>query len=261
MQPLTLSDQAPVALVTGASRRVGRALALRLARQGFALALHSSLRSQAEAQATAAAILAGGGRASVFVADLADARAVTLLMPRVAACMGPVHALVNNASLFVADAAGQPDLELFDAHMAVNLRAPVQLAAALAAQVPDDAQAVIINIIDQRVWRLNPQFFSYTLSKAALWTATQTMAQAFAPRIRVNAIGPGPVLANGAQHAEAFAREAQAVLLQEAVGLEAIADAMAYLLQARSVTGQMIAVDGGQHLAWQTPDVVAGSAA
>lgn len=258
---LTVSDRpvpGAVALVTGSSRRVGQALAFRLADQGFALALHSSARSSAEATATAAAIMARGGQASVFVADLADAQAVAMLMPQVAARMGPVHVLVNNASLFAADAAGQADIPVFDAHMAVNLRAPVQLAAALAAQLPDDAQGAIINIVDQRVWRLNPQYFSYTLSKAALWTATQTMAQAFAPRIRVNAIGPGPVLANGAQKAEAFAREARAVLLQHAVALEAIADAMAYLLQARSVTGQMIAVDGGQHLAWQTPDVLAG---
>ena len=251
---------AGTALVTGAARRIGRALALRLAQEGYGLALHSSARSRGDAETVAAEIQAAGGRAAVFVADLADAQAVAALMPQVTAELGAVTVLVNNASLFATDTAAGLQVAVLDAHMAVNLRAPLQLASALAAQLPADRQGVVINMIDQRVWRLNPRFFSYTLSKAALWTATQTMAQAFAPRIRVNGIGPGPALANERQKAAAFTSEAKAILLQEPVALAAIADAMAYLLRADSVTGQMLAVDGGQHLAWQTPDVLAGGA-
>ena len=142
--------------------------------------------------------------------------------------------------------------------MAVNLRAPVQLSSAFVAALPAGREGCVVNIVDQRVWRLNPRFFSYTLSKSALWTATQTMAQAFAPRVRVNAVGPGPTLANNMDGAEGFAREAAAVPLGRAVEPGEIADAVLYLARARGVTGQMIAVDGGQHLAWKTPDVETG---
>jgi NAD(P)-dependent dehydrogenase (short-subunit alcohol dehydrogenase family) len=171
------------------------------------------------------------------------------------AALGPLTLLVNNASLFEDDRAESFDLDLFDRHMAINLRAPLQLARDFAAQVPAHQEAAIINIIDQRVWRLNPLFFSYTLSKSALWSATQTMAQAFAPRIRVNAVGPGPTLANHMQGADTFAREALATPLARAIDPTEIANAVCFLAQARGVTGQMIAVDGGQHLAWKTPDV------
>ena len=147
--------------------------------------------------------------------------------------------------------------ELFDKHFAIHLKAPAILAEAMAAaNLPDDREGLIVNIIDQRVWKLTPRFFSYTLSKAALWTATQTMAQALAPRIRVNAIGPGPTLANERQKADDFARQAGAVPLERGPELAEFGATIRYLHDTRSVTGQMIALDGGQHLAWETPDVV-----
>jgi NAD(P)-dependent dehydrogenase (short-subunit alcohol dehydrogenase family) len=243
------------ALVTGASRRLGLAIARALAQKGFAVALHTSERSQEQAQAACADIRAAGGRACVLVADLADASATAGLMGAARRELGPVTLLVNNASLFEADGADAFDTALFDRHMAVNLRAPLQLASDFAAQLPGGSAGLIVNLLDQRVWRLNPHFFSYTLSKSALWTATQTMAQAFAPRIRVNGIGPGPTLANHMQRTEDFLREAEAIPLQRPIDPQEIAAAVLFLLEARSVTGQMIAVDGGQHLAWKTPDV------
>ncbi len=243
------------ALVTGASRRLGLAITRALALKGFAVALHASARSAAEAEAACADIRAAGGRACVLTGDLADRNAVAALMPAACAALGPVTLLVNNASLFEADSAGGFDPALFDQHMAVNLRAPLQLASAFAAGLPEGREGLIVNLLDQRVWRLNPHFFSYTLSKSALWTATQTMAQAFAPRIRVNGIGPGPTLANHMQETADFLREAGAIPLQRAIDPQEIAAAVLFLVEARSVTGQMIAVDGGQHLAWKTPDV------
>jgi len=244
------------ALVTGAARRLGRAIALALAQKGFAVALHASDRSRAEADEVCAAIRAAGGRACVLSADLADSQAVAGLMAAAGAALGSVTLLVNNASLFEADAASAFDARLFDQHMAVNLRAPLQLASDFAGQLPEGREGLIVNLLDQRVWRLNPRFFSYTLTKSALWTATQTMAQAFAPRIRVNGVGPGPTLANHMQRAEDFRREAESIPLQRAITPDEIVAAVLFLLEARSVTGQMIAVDGGQHLAWKTPDVL-----
>jgi NAD(P)-dependent dehydrogenase (short-subunit alcohol dehydrogenase family) len=245
------------ALVTGAARRLGSVIARALARKGFAVALHASERSQAQAHAVCAEICAAGGRACVLVADLADVTAVAGLMGAARAALGPVTLLVNNASLFEADRAGAFDPTLFDRHMAVNLRAPLQLASDFAAQASAGQEGLIVNLLDQRVWRLNPHFFTYTLSKSALWTATQTMAQAFAPHIRVNGVGPGPTLANHMQETADFLREAGAIPLQRPIDPEEIAAAVLFLVGARSVTGQMIAVDGGQHLAWRTPDVEA----
>lgn len=246
-----------IALVTGAARRIGRAIAERLAREGYAVALHASARSQADARALEAAIRTAGGRACVVVADLADAREAPAIVARAASAFGPVTLLVNNASIFEADEAAQFDPAHFDRLMAVNLRAPLQLSSAFAAALPAGRAGAIVNVTDQRVWRLNPRFFSYTLTKSALWTATQTMAQAFAPRITVNAVGPGPTLANTVEGEAGFAREAAAVPLGRGVTPEEVADAVLYLARARGVTGQMIAVDGGQHVAWKTPDVEA----
>ena len=243
------------ALVTGAARRIGRAIAARLAASGYAVVLHASQRSLAEAEVAAAEIVAAGGVAEAIEADLANPAAAGGLVRR-ASAGGPLTLLVNNASLFEADAASAFDARLFDQHMAVNLRAPLQLASDFAAQLPEGREGLIVNLLDQRVWRLNPHFFTYTLAKSALWTATQTMAQAFAPRIRVNGVGPGPTLANHMQKDGAFSREAAAIPLQRAIDPQEIAAAVLFLLEARSVTGQMIAVDGGQHLAWKTPDVL-----
>ena len=243
------------ALVTGAARRIGKALAIRLAEAGYDIALHASERSAEEARALAAQIAAGGRRAEVFLADLSDAAQAGALVSRAVHAMGPLSLLVNNASVFEADDAADFSANDFDRMMRINLRAPLQLSSAFAALAPEDGDACIINLLDQRVWRLNPRYFSYTLTKSALWTATQTMAQSFAPRVRVNGVGPGPTLANHVEGAQGFEREAASVLLARAVSPAEIADAVLYLAGARGVTGQMIAVDGGQHLAWRTPDV------
>ena len=245
-----------VALVTGAARRIGRAIALRLAAEGYGLALHARPRSLAEAEALATEVRNAGGSAQAFAADLSDIAETGALVPQVAEAFGRLDLLANNASVFADDRASAFDASLFDRAMAVNMRAPAILAEAFAKALPPDRHGAIVNIVDQRVWRLNPQFYSYTLSKAALWAATQTMAQTFAPRIRVNAVGPGPVLPNDALHDGAFEKEVAGLPLARAVDVEDIADAVAWLASAKSVTGQMIAVDGGQHIGWRTPDIV-----
>ncbi len=166
-----------------------------------------------------------------------------------------VTLLINNASVFQRDEIADLSAQSLDDAWSINLRAPVLLAQAFAAALPAEQDGLIVNVVDQRVWRLNPRMFSYTLSKAGLWAATQTLAQALAPRIRVNAIGPGPVLPSVHQTSERFAGEAAATPLGVPVALSEIAAALTYLIDARAVTGQMVAVDAGQHLAWQTPDV------
>ena len=195
-------------------------------------------------------------RAAIVTGDLADPAAVDRLVPQARAALGPVTLLVNNASVFLPDDVRGLDPAVWEHHFAVNLRAPVFLAGAFAAQVPPEGEGAVVNILDQRVWKLTPQFFSYTLAKAALRTATITMAQALAPRVRVNAVGPGPTLMSARQDPEAFARQTAALPLGTGPTPEDIAEAVLMLAEARTVTGQMIAPDGGQHLAWQTPDVV-----
>ena len=242
-----------VALVSGAGQRIGRVIAEHLAANGYDLAIHCH-SSRAAAEELAAQCAAIGVRAEVFAADLADPAAPERLITAAVQALGPLSLLVNSASLFEPDEFGALDAAQWESHFAVNLKAPVFLAQAFAAQAP--AGSSIVNIIDQRVWKLTPQFFSYTLTKSALWTATRTMAQALAPHIRVNAVGPGPTLPNPRQSAADFERQAAAVALEQAVRPQDIAEAVLYLAAARAVTGQMIAVDGGQHLAWRTPDVV-----
>ena len=245
------------ALVTGGARRIGAQIARTLARDGYRVAIHASQRSRDDAQALRREIGADNG-ACVLIADLADAGAVADLLPQAARALGPVSLLVNNASLFEPDAASPFDASLFDRHMAVNLRAPLALSAALREGLAPGARAGIVNVLDQRVARLNPHYFTYTLSKSALWTATKTLAQSFAPHVRVNAVAPGPVLPNVNDGREAFEREAHATPLGEPVDPQEIADAVLYLARAQSVTGQTIFVDSGQRLAWRTPDVEAG---
>ena len=245
-----------VALVTGGAKRIGRAIALRLAEEGYAVAIHCR-RSRADAEEVKAAVERRGGRAAVVQADLADLGAVHGLVAEAGAALGPVTLLVNNASLFEPDGVENLAPELWERHFAVNLRAPAFLTRDLARQLPDGEEGAVVNIVDQRVWKLNPQFFSYTLTKAALFTATRTMAQALAPRVRVNAVGPGPTLTSSRQGPEDFARQGEALPLRRHPQPEAIAEAVAFLAGATSVTGQMLAVDGGQHLAWETPDVLA----
>jgi NAD(P)-dependent dehydrogenase (short-subunit alcohol dehydrogenase family) len=249
------AEQAGPVLVTGSARRIGLALAQGFARAGWPVVLHASPRSLAAAHDAAAALVAEGFRAQALACDLASAREARELIPHAEAPFGPLALLVNNSALFEPDSARDFTPEALERHFAVNLRAPLLLAQAFAARLPEGAKGSIINMIDQRVFRLTPRDFTYTLSKSALWTATRTMAQAFAPRIRVNAIGPGPALSNKIAGEAGFARETAGVPLGEAVSLESLVEAAFYLARARHVTGQMIAVDSGQHLAWRTPDV------
>jgi NAD(P)-dependent dehydrogenase (short-subunit alcohol dehydrogenase family) len=243
------------ALVTGAGRRIGRDIALRLAREGYCVALHA-LRSAEDAQSVAAEIAAAGGRAAVIVADLADPAEAMALVGRAAEALGPLTLLVNSAAMFAPDSLAAIDLALWRRQFAVNLDAPVFLAATFAKALPEGREGAIVNIVDQRVLRLNPQNLSYTLAKSALWTATQTLAQALAPRIRVNAIGPGPTYANIFDGEAGVEHEARATPLMRRIRGSDIADAVVYLARASRVTGQMIAVDSGQHLAWRTPDYI-----
>jgi NAD(P)-dependent dehydrogenase (short-subunit alcohol dehydrogenase family) len=222
------------------------------AEAGYDVLVHFNTSTE-DAQETAARIRDLGVQAAVASANLTDPGACQSLVRR---SPGPVTLLVNSASVFEPDSALDFEVGRHDELMAVNLRAPLMLAQAMAAALPGDRLGLIVNIADQRVWRLTPSFFSYTISKAALWTATQTLAQALAPRIRVNAIGPGPTLASIHQTPESFATQSAAVPLGRGATPAEIANALAYLIEATSVTGQMIAVDGGQHLSWRTPDAV-----
>ena len=239
-------------LVTGAGKRIGRAIALKLAGAGWAVAVHYN-RSRKDAEAVAGEIVDAGGTAVAVQADLSDEAAVALLVPRAVDALGPLGALVNNASAFEYDAADSATRESWDRHMETNLRAPFVLSQALAAQLPEGAGGAIVNIIDQRVWNLTQHFMSYTLSKAGLWTLTRTLAQAFAPRIRVNGVGPGPTLPSTRQSGEQFARQVEKTPLRRGATAGEVADAVLFLMSAPAVTGQMLALDGGQHLNWGAP--------
>jgi len=238
------------ALITGAARRLGQALAVRAAEAGYDVAVHARSGDVSE---TLALVRAHGVKAVALHADLADPAACGRLMAEAPA---PVTLLVNCASVFADDRLETLDAAGLDAAFATNVRAPILLSQAFAARLPAGRRALIVNMLDQRVLRPDPRFFSYTISRAALWTATQTMAQALAPRVRVNAIGPGPTLASVHQSEADFAAEARGTLLERPVGAHEIALALGYLIAAEAVTGQMIAVDSGQHLGWRTPDVI-----
>lgn len=241
-------------LVTGGARRIGRAIVEDLAAHGFGVAIHCN-RSRSDADGLCDAIVARGGRAVVVTADLADPVAAGALVGDATNALGPLSIVVNNASVFEDDSLYDLDWQRFERHFAVHVKAPAAITAGFAALVPEDSHGLVVNVVDQRVLRPNPRFFSYTLSKSALWTATQTMAQALAPRIRVNAIGPGPSLRSPRQDEEAFAAQARNVLLGRGPELGEFGATIRYLWQAKSITGQLIALDGGQHLAWETPDV------
>ena len=243
-----------LALITGAAVRIGKAIALHLAGRGFSVAVQYR-GSKAEAEATVTAIQALGVQSACFQAGLAERAQVEALFPAVNQALGRVTCLINNASYFADDRIETLTEESWDTHFAINLKAPVFLAQAFAAQLPADETGNIVNIIDQRVLRPNPQFFSYTLSKSALWAATKTMAQGLAPRIRVNAIGPGPALPSVYQSAEDFEHESRSMPLGHGTAPEEIANAVSFILNSPAMTGQMIALDGGQHLLWQTPDI------
>ncbi|MDG2530800.1 SDR family oxidoreductase [Caulobacter endophyticus] len=243
------------ALVTGAGRRIGRVLALEAARAGYDVAVHyRTARDEAEAVVAEIAVL--GRRAVAVPGELADPDIGAALVGAAAEAIGPLTLLVNSASTFEDDRVGNLTADSWNRHMDANLRAPVLLAQAFAAALPADAKGLVVNLVDQRVLKPNPQFFSYSVSKAGLWWVTRTLAQDLAPAIRVNAIGPGPVLASIHQAPGEFEAEAAATPLGGPVDPAELAAAMRYLIDAPSVTGQMIAVDGGQHLAWRTPDVL-----
>ena len=252
------------ALVTGAGARLGRAMALRLAEEGFDVAVHYH-SSEDGAEETARRVRQAGRDAVTVQADLLDEDAAQALLPEAAKALGgPITCLVNNASVFDYDDIHSATRDSWDSHIGSNLRAPFVLTQALAAQAPDPAedengepvaQALVVNMLDQRVHKLTPHFMTYTIAKMGLWAFTRTAAQALAPKVRVNGIGPGPTLQGARQSDEHFAAQRAATILGRGADEGDIVGALSYLLHARAVTGQMIAVDGGQHLGWKTPDV------
>jgi len=244
-----------VAFVTGAGRRIGADIAGRLAREGFAVALTANVSLEG-ARRVAAEIVAGGGEARVYGADLSDPEAAAAVLTKAARDFGRIELLVNNAAAFEDDSIEQLDLARWRRQFAVDLESPVFLIGAFAQALPEGAEGCVVNIIDQRVKKLTPQYLSYTLAKSALWTATRTLAQALAPRIRVNAVGPGPTYPSEREGEAGLTHEAEGTLLGQAVSGEEIAEAVVYLAGARKVTGQIVCVDSGQHLGWRTPDIV-----
>jgi NAD(P)-dependent dehydrogenase (short-subunit alcohol dehydrogenase family) len=235
------------ALVTGAGRRLGRAIALDFASRGWRVGVHHGA-SSAEASELVAEIAAKGGKAAALPADLARLDALAPLIEACARALGPPTCLVNNAARYAWDTLSTLEGETWQAQLDVNLRAPIFLAQAFAKALPERAEGNVINVVDQKVLRPDPDYFSYTIAKSALWTATQTMAQALAPRIRVNAIAPGPVLKSLNQSETEFEREVRATLLKRRVTVEDVTAAIRFLLETPSITGQIIALDAGQHL-------------
>lgn len=254
-----MSGAKRTALVTGAAKRIGRALALALAEDGYDVAIHYD-RSREEANATAAAARAFGVKSDILEADLTDRDAILGLVPDATDMLGsPLTVLVNNASIFDYDNLRTATPDSWDRHFRSNLEAPFFLTQAFAAQVPRanaGPSGCIINLIDQRVRKLTPEFMTYSLAKSALWTFTQTAAQALAPDIRVNGIAPGPTLKGARQSEEHFERQKAATLLGHGSSVDGIVAAARFILSAQELTGQLLCIDGGQHLAWQTPDII-----
>ena len=242
------------ALVTGGARRIGKAIVDDLAAHGFAVAIHANT-SLDEAEAMADTIRRQGGTAVALAADLSETSATELLIAEATDALGPLGLLVNNASLFKPDSLDALDPDLWDRHFNVHVRAPSILVRDFARQLPATNSGLVVNIVDQRVWNPTPRYYSYTLSKAALWMATRTMAQTLAPSIRVNAIGPGPSLPNERQDPRDFQQQVEGLILKTGPRLDEFGRTVRYLFESPSITGQMIALDGGQHLAWETPDV------
>ena len=252
------------ALVTGAGKRLGRAMAMYLAGRGHDVAVHYATSADA-AESVAAEIRAMGRRAVTLQADLLDEAQTQALIPTAMAALGPLTVLVNNASIFEYDRIDTATRDSWDRHIESNLRAPYVLTQAFARQcpaaVPDEhgeplAQGVIVNMIDQRILKLTPEFSSYTIAKMGLWALTRTSAQGLAPHVRVNAIGPGPTLRGARQSVAHFTAQRAAALLGRGANPADITAALGFFLDSPAVTGQFLAVDGGQHLVWQTPDML-----
>jgi NAD(P)-dependent dehydrogenase (short-subunit alcohol dehydrogenase family) len=245
-----IADTLPrAALVTGGARRIGRAIALSLAGAGFDIALHCQT-SRDDAEATAADIGALGRTCVVLQAALDDEAQVRRLLPDAVAALGPIGILVNNAASFERDEWHDASRASWDAHLEPNLRAPFVLIQDFAKRLPPGAEGLVVNMLDERVWSLTPHFVSYTVAKAGLWTLTQTMALALAPRIRVNGIGPGPTVPSPRQTDAQFAAQCSSVPLRRGSTPEEIGRAVLAMLELPSMTGQMLALDGGQHLQW-----------
>jgi NAD(P)-dependent dehydrogenase (short-subunit alcohol dehydrogenase family) len=240
------------ALVTGGGKRIGRAIVEALAADGYAVAAHYN-GSKDEAEATVRAITAKGGRAVALSADLRDEGAVNRLVPAAAEAIGPIGVLVNNASVFENDTVGSVTRASWDHHLDVNLRAPFVLLQRFSELLPAGRNGVVVNLLDQRVWSITPYFVSYTVSKVGLWALTQSMALALAPRIRVAGIGPGPTLPSPRQTQEQFEQQCELMPLKRGTSPEEIAAAVRFILASPALTGQMIALDGGQHLGWAQP--------
>ncbi len=253
------------ALVTGAGIRLGRALALFLGSRGYDVAVHYA-NSALEAEEVVAEIKDMGSKSVALQADLLDEDAALALVDQSAEGLGgPLSVLVNNASIFEYDTLESATRSSWDRHIGSNLRAPFVLTQSFARQAPEAtidengeplSKALVVNIIDQRVLKPTPEFMTYTIAKMGLWAFTKTAAQALAPDIRVNAIGPGPTLRGTRQSEEHFLTQRKNVLLGRGAHPEDVAAAMGYFLDAPAVTGQLICVDGGQNLAWETPDIL-----
>jgi NAD(P)-dependent dehydrogenase (short-subunit alcohol dehydrogenase family) len=237
------------ALITGGAKRIGRGVAHALGEAGFALALHCHT-SRTEAEQTAGELTDQGIRVVILQADLAREDEVRTLLPRATEALGPIGLLINNASTFERDEWHSVTRESWDAHLEPNLRAPFTLIQDFARLLPEAAEGLVVNLLDERVWSLTPHFVSYTVSKAALWTLTQTMALALAPRIRVNGIGPGPTVPSPRQSQAQFDAQCASVPLRRGSSPAEIGRAVLALLALPSLTGQMLALDGGQHLQW-----------
>jgi NAD(P)-dependent dehydrogenase (short-subunit alcohol dehydrogenase family) len=243
------------ALVTGAAKRIGAAIARDLSAHGFSVAIHCN-RSIAEANTFADELRGAGAKVAVVRGDLSDEKALARIVLEAASALGPLTLLVNNASVFLKDRFGALDKDTWRMQFDVNLRAPVFMAEAFAAQLPSHAEGNIVNMIDQRVLKLTPEMPSYTLTKTALWTATQTLAQALAPRIRVNGIGPGPTFPNPYAADGGMTKEISGIALKRVVDVSDFGRAIRFIVETRSITGQLLLLDSGQHIGWQTPDVV-----
>ena len=248
---------AKTALVTGAGNRIGRAIASALGAAGWNVAVHYH-KSRESAEGLVAEIKRCGAGAVAIQADLSNPNQLQAILPKISGALGLVDCLINNAAVFERDELDTLDHISWESHLAVNLTAPLLLTQAMARGLSNKEKGNVINIVDQRVWNLTPHFVSYTLSKSGLWTMTQTLALALAPRIRVNAIGPGPTLPSKRQTTAKFKSQWQAVPLQRPTAVEEIGEAILYILGAQAMTGQMVALDGGQHLGWSQAGALSG---